>query len=71
MDPRWWTSQLPLELEPQYTLIVICHLVNDTPAGTMAVPRVTMKVRVGIGPNSWQSLPLPKISGMLLSLITL
>ena len=26
---------------------------------------------VGIGPNSRQSLPLPKISGMLLSLITL
>ena len=27
--------------------------------------------RVGIGPNSWQSLPLPKITGILLSLVNL
>ena len=39
MDPRWQTSQLfPLDLEPQYEQAHISKL-NDTPTGTMTVPR--------------------------------
>ena len=39
MGPRWRTRQLPLDLEPQYTLIVDISKLNDTLTGAMTVPR--------------------------------
>ena len=64
-------SQLPLDLEPQYTLIVT-HQLNDTPTGTMTAPRQTIKDQiVGSGPIPGNPHPFPKIAGILLPLISL
>jgi len=42
LGPRWQKAQLPVDLEPHYSLIVIQHL-KDTPTGALMVPRLTIK----------------------------
>ena len=64
LGPRWQTSRLPLDLEPQYTLTVTHQHLNDTPTGTMTVPRPTRKGhKVGGGPIPGNPHPFPKIAG--------
>ena len=55
MGPRQ-TSQFPLDLEPQYTLI-ITHQQTDTPSDATTVLRPSTKVRNGWLSNSWKSPP--------------
>ena len=61
MGPRWWMSQLPLNSEPQY-LLIVTHQLNDISIGAMTVPRLTIKdQKVSGSPTSGNLHPFPKI----------
>jgi len=55
-----------------FILTVIHQHLNDTPTGTMVVPRVTIKgQKVGSGPIPGNLCPFSKIVGIILPLISL
>lgn len=54
MGPRWQTSQLPLDLDPEYTLIV---------TGTVA--KLTIKKDQKLGKLDWEVGPVLEISTLL------
>lgn len=65
-------SLLPLHFEPQYTLIINISKLNDAATCTMTLPRLskTKKQAVG-GPIPGNLHPLPKITGIIISHISL
>lgn len=42
---RWWTSRLPLDIEPPYTLFVTWQQAKTHTHSAMTVPRLTTKVK--------------------------
>ena len=66
-------SQIPLDLKPQYTLTETHeHVLNDTPTGSITVPRLTIEgQKVGGGPIPVSPCPFPPIFGIILPLISL
>ena len=73
MGPEWQISQLQLDLDPQYILVVTHRQAKclDT-RGAMTVPRLTIKdQKVGSGPVSGHIRPFPKIVGIIFPLMNL
>ena len=66
-------SQIPLDLKPQYTLIVTHqHVLIDTPTGSMTVPRLTIEgQKVGGGPIPVSPCPSSPVFGIILPLNSL
>ena len=62
LGPRWQKIQLPVDLEPYYTLIVIhWQKRSDTPTGALTVLKLTTKVqKVGGGPIPGNPCPSPQ-----------
>ena len=71
LGPRWFNFQLPVELEPHYTLIAIGQL-NNIPIGAMTTLRSTIKVKKWAVVQFLEtSAPFPEIVGIILPLISL
>ena len=62
MGPRWQTSQLQLDLDLQYMIVVAHQQAKRQTRGAMTAPRLTIKdQRVGDGPIPGNlSTPFPK-----------
>ena len=73
LGPRWLKTQLPVDAEPHYMLIVIqWHMLNDTPTSVMTVLRPAIKgQKVGSGPVPRNLHPFPQITGIIFPLISL
>ena len=71
MGPRWQTSQLPLDLNPQYCPLQHISKLNDKTTSAVTVPRLTIrdqKVGGGLVPGNLR--PFFQIVGMILPLIS-
>ena len=61
MGPRWQTSQLWLDLDPQYTLILTHQQAEWHTQRRHDSSKVGhQRPKTGWWPNSWKSLPLPR-----------
>jgi len=72
MGPRWQTSQLPPDLNPQYCPLQHISKLNGITTSTMTVPRLTIrdqKERGGLVPGNLH--PFLQTVGMILPLISL
>ena len=69
MGPKWWTSRLPLDLQPQCTLILTHQAGKTTSTGTMTDPRPTKDQKEGYGPTLRNLCHFPKAAGIISHLL--